>query len=257
MREYQTIKINTKEPIATILFNGQGKLNILNTQMLKDFYNAIKYINNNYLSCNNRALIILGDQKGFIAGLDLNDLNPKNSDYLESLNMCRKAIRTLEYLPIPTIAAVNKYALGGGLEIALACDFIFSDNGAKFGFPEVNFGLIPGAGGTVLLPKKIGISKAKDLIYSGKIIDCNEAKNIGLVDKIFLNGELLESAKDYLKQIIKHPRGGIAAAKKSIIKSNSDYEQRCFDKRLKNPSVKQKIKEYISFLRGKNNIMRE
>lgn len=105
-----------------------------------------------------------------------------------------EAIGKLQQLPIPVIAAVNGFALGGGCEIALACDFIYASETAKFGLPEITLGIMPGFGGTQRLPRLVGVSIAKELIFTGKMIGAAEAKEIGLVNRVYPAGELMENA---------------------------------------------------------------
>lgn len=251
---YETITFENKEGIGIIKFNRKDKINLLNKKMLYEL---------NQISCEaiNKAeeneikgLVITGSYKGFAAGLDLQELIDNYDQYEKYLNYGRNGIRNIENLPIPSIAAVNIAAIGGGLEIALACDFIYSEYRARLGFPETKFGLIPGAGGTVLLPRKIGESKAKDLIYSGKIINAEEAEKIGLVDKLCSGDELLQRAIEYLKEIPVDSLLSNKFAKKSIEMKSYCYEQKVFDNLRMLPEVKRKIENYLQNLRDKKKV---
>ncbi len=133
-----------------------------------------------------RAVVVWGGPKVFAAGADIKEF--PNWDYLEvkkTGTVLQRALDTLARLPMVVIAAINGYALGGGCELALACDFRFIAENAKLGQPEILLGIIPGAGGTQRLPRLVGLSKAKELVFSGRMVDATEAPTIGLADAVF------------------------------------------------------------------------
>jgi len=245
---YKTLDFTMEERIGVLTFN-RDKKNFLNPLMLNElnsFLRNFPRIDADRKEGVPHALIVTGNQNGFVPGLDLTAFDPEDKFYLESLNNGRDAMRMIEQLQIPTLAAVNKYAIGGGLEIALSCDFIFADEGAKLGFPEVKYGLIPGAGGTVLLPQRVGIAKAKELIYSGRLIDAETARVYGLVDAITEPEYLLPRAKEFLGTMIQNPSAGIARAKHSINVGDYETERRAFEDALANPQVKETIRNLLT-----------
>ncbi|SEF94148.1 enoyl-CoA hydratase [Caloramator fervidus] len=166
------------------------------------------------------VLIITGDgEKSFVAGADISqmkDMNPIQARNFSILG--NKVFKKIENLRIPTIAAVNGYALGGGCELALACDIRIACEGAKFGQPEVGLGITPGFGGTQRLTRIVGLAKAKELIFTGEIIDANEALRIGLVNKIVKKEELMEAALKLARKIASNAPIAVMLAKSSINK---------------------------------------
>jgi enoyl-CoA hydratase len=164
-----------------------------------------------------RAVVLTGEGKAFVAGADISEM--KGFDPIHAREFAQNGHRTLnkiENLHKPVIAAINGFALGGGCEIALACDIRIIAEGAKIGQPEVNLGIIPGFGGTQRLPRLCGVGIGKELIYTGEAIDAQEALRIGLVNKVVPQDNVLETAKDMAKKIAgKGPRA-IKAAKATI-----------------------------------------
>jgi enoyl-CoA hydratase len=243
MQKFKTIILDQDRALIILTFD-RDKLNFLNAQMLHEFYNAIQLINSNVKRGTIKGLIVTGNANGFVPGLDLKEylvkMHSSKKKFLKNLDEGRKAIRLLEQLPIPTVAAVNLFAIGGGLEIALACDFIFSDRSAQFGFPEVTLGLIPGAGGTVLLKERVGVAKAKEMIFSGHLINCKDAKKCGLVDFDCQPSNIVQKSKIFLSVLTKNSSKTIALAKKSI-KSNSYKEEKSLFTRCVNSTHSKKL----------------
>ncbi|MBW3658020.1 MAG: enoyl-CoA hydratase/isomerase family protein [Actinobacteria bacterium] len=142
-----------------------------------------------------RAVVVWGGPKVFAAGADIKEF--PNWDYHEvkrTGTVLQRALDTLARLPMVVIAAINGYALGGGCELAMACDFRFIAENAKLGQPEILLGIIPGAGGTQRLPRLVGLSKAKELVLSGRMVDANEAPQIGLADAVFPADDVYDEA---------------------------------------------------------------
>ena len=141
------------------------------------------------------ALIVSGGPKVFAAGADVKEFPDRDyQSTREYGRVLRSSLAALERLPMVTIAAVHGYALGGGCELSMACDFRYAADSAKFGQPEINLGLIPGAGGTQRLPRLVGIARAKDLVFSGRMISAEEALDWGLADRVFPADDLREEA---------------------------------------------------------------
>ena len=173
-----------------------------------------------------RALVLTGAGRAFAAGADIAEMramNPAQADAFSQLG--HRVGLALESLALPTIAAVGGYALGGGCELALACDWIYASTRARFGQPEVGLGLIPGFGGTSRFVRRVGIAWAKELVLSGETIDAELAQRIGLVNRIFEPGELLDAAVKTGEKIAE--KGPIAVAQaKRVMQAGQDADLR-------------------------------
>ena len=212
--EYKNIIFSMNDNIATITFNNPKTLNALNMKTFNELEDAINQIDNN---TDINVLILTGTGKAFIAGADITQLARFNA--LEGKIFSEKGqsiIGSLEELTIPVIAAVNGFALGGGCEMALAADFIYAANTATFGLPEIKLGLIPGFGGTQRLARQIGKNLAKELIFTGKMIDAKTAKNIGLINEVFAPKTLMEETYITAEIIASKGKTSLCAAKQSI-----------------------------------------
>ena len=213
--EYKNLLVEINKNLAVVSFNRPKVLNALNRETLEEF---IKLINNLNSNDEVKVVIITGaGEKAFIAGADIaemKDMNPLEA--LEFMELGHKAISGLEELQKPVIAAVNGFALGGGAELTLACDFSFASENAKFGFPEVGLGIFPGFGGTQRLPRLIGKAVAKELIFTGKMITAQQAYEIGMVNRLFLTGDLLNETIKVASTIASNSTLGVNLAKKVI-----------------------------------------
>jgi enoyl-CoA hydratase len=212
---YENIIFEEKEGIAVITFNRPKALNALNQALLDEFSDALDKITGNDQI---RVLVLTGaGEKAFVAGADITELAQLTPLRTKSVSEKGHAILLkLETLPQPVIAAVNGFALGGGNEIALACDFIYASETAQFGLPEINLGLIPGYGGTQRLPRLVGKGMAKEMIFTGKMISAAEAKEIGLVNRVCAPDALMESVMKTAKIIAAKGRVPLRAAKQAI-----------------------------------------
>ena len=201
--------------IATITFNRPKALNALNAELLGELSSLLDIIAQDEAV---RVLILTGaGEKAFVAGADINKLAKCNA--LQGKCFAAKgqsAISKLQALNIPVIAAVNGYALGGGSEIALACDFIYASEAAMFGLPEITLGIIPGFGGTQRLPRLVGINIAKEMILTGKMISAAEAKEIGMVNKVVAAAELMNEVRKTARSIAQKGKVALRAAKQVI-----------------------------------------
>lgn len=208
-----------KDMIGILTIHRPETMNALNEEVLTEILHfltlAAPYENL-------KALILTGSgDKAFIAGADIKEMQKMSGIRMQAFaSLGQLVARTVETLPFITIAAVNGYALGGGMEMALACDFIFATNEAKLGLPEVSLGLIPGFGGTQRLLRAIGIRKAKELIYSGKIMTAKEALDLGIVSKVCAREALLTDCMDHLKAFLKNPFFALLQAKNAINSGN-------------------------------------
>ncbi len=213
--DYKNIIFGVSDGIATITFNRPKSLNALNADLLDEFVAALDQIEADEEI---RVLILTGaGEKSFVAGADITQLATFNA--LQAKLFARKgqaAIGRLQELSIPVIAAVNGFALGGGSEMALACDFIYASENAMFGLPEIKLGIIPGFGGTQRLPRLIGSNMAKELIYTGRMIPAAEAQRIGLVNRVLAPESLLDEAVKTAQEIAAKGRVSLRAAKQAI-----------------------------------------
>ncbi|MGZ3748283.1 MAG: enoyl-CoA hydratase/isomerase family protein [Pseudobdellovibrionaceae bacterium] len=220
---YKAINLELKDNgIWVLTIQRPEALNALNAQVLNDMADALRQIGEMSYE-NTRALIITGSgTKAFVAGADIKEISELSADQAMAFAQRGQSIfHELNLLKIPVIAAVNGFALGGGLELALGCDFIYAAEEAKFGLPEVSLGLIPGFGGTVRLARAVGIRKAREMTYTGEIISAQEALNWGLVNKLVPQAELMDTVMKTVTAILSRGPIAVAAAKKSI---NQSYE---------------------------------
>lgn len=212
---YYNIIFQVEDGIATITFNRPETLNALNSELLKEFSQALDEIAANE---DIRVLILTGaGEKSFVAGADITELATFNA--LQAKRFSERGhfmMNKLQELPIPVIAAVNGFALGGGSEIALACDFIYASENAMFGQPEINLGIIPGFGGTQRLPRLIGKNMAKEIIFTGKMIPAAEAHTIGMVNRVCSQESLMDEVIKTSKTIVSKGKVSLRAAKQTI-----------------------------------------
>ncbi|HDQ04109.1 MAG TPA: crotonase [Deltaproteobacteria bacterium] len=213
--EYQNILLEIGEKTATITFNRPKVLNAMNLEVLGEIFDAVNAcINNDDV----RAVIFTGaGDKAFVAGADISQMqNATSVEILKLMEMGHKTMRLIETMPKPAIAAVNGFALGGGTEIALACDIRFASEKAVFGQPEILIGVIPGWGGTQRLPRLVGMGIAKEVILSGAQINAARAYEIGLVNKVLPADKLMEETKKFAAELAALPPFALKMAKNAI-----------------------------------------
>ncbi len=173
-----------------------------------------------------RAVVLTGEGRAFAAGADISAMQSMNAAEAEEFSRLGHTIfGALELLPVPTIAAVNGFALGGGCELALACDFIYAADDSRFGQPEVNLGLIPGFGGTSRLARRVGVAWAKELVFSGAPIKADEALRIGLVNDVFPAADLMDETLKRVDKIAAAGPGAVRLAKR-VIQEGQDADVR-------------------------------
>jgi len=213
--EYKNIIFQIDNGIATITFNRPEVLNALNEASLKEFSHALDKIASDK---DIGSLILTGaGEKSFVAGADITEFLKFNVLKAKIFSeMGHSLVNKLQELPIPVIAAVNGFALGGGCEVVIACDFIYASENAMFGLPEINLGIIPGFGGTQRLPRLIGKNRAKEMIFTGKMIPAAEAQAMGLVNKVCAQNQLMDEVMEVAKTIVSKGKVSLRAAKQAI-----------------------------------------
>ena len=189
-----------KAGVATLTVNRPKALNALNRAVLEEISRVLRDVRHDRAV---RVLIVTGaGDRAFVAGADIAAMSEMSAtDGLEFARLGHRVMQTIEDLPIPVIGAVNGFALGGGLELALACDLIIASEKARFGQPEINLGLIPGFGGTQRLPHRIGQARARELIMTGEMFDAKTAHEWGLVNKVVAPEQLLPEARKLADKI--------------------------------------------------------
>lgn len=210
---YERIRVQTADGVATLIVDRPEARNAIDRRTTEELERALANLEGD----EGIGVVILtgGGEKVFVSGADIRDLKERTRfDALEARNS--RLFRRIQVLEKPTIAAVNGYALGGGCELALACDLRIASTRARFGFPEVGLGIIPSAGGTQRLPRLIGLSRATELILTGRIIEAEEALRIGLVSRIAKPGELLPAASELAGQLLKRGPLALRLAKQAL-----------------------------------------
>ncbi|MCX7996070.1 MAG: enoyl-CoA hydratase-related protein [candidate division WOR-3 bacterium] len=248
---YKNIIVEITDKIAVLKVNRPEVLNAVNTESLLEIESAMKEFNDNK---DVRVIIITGEGKSFVSGSDISRLAQMDSlAAREYSQIGQRVLSFIENMEKPVIAAVNGYALGSGCEIAMACDIRIASEKAKFGQPEVKLGLIPGHAGTQRLARLVGIGKAKELIFTGDMIDAQEAYNIGLVNKVVPAENLLEEAKNLAKKIIENAGPNAVRIAKTVINRGIDanlltansYETEAFSILFSTEEAKEGMKAFL------------
>jgi len=220
MTELEYIKVERDGFVATVTINRPDKLNALSSQVVKELHLAFHQLCFPSEGERPRAVILTGaGEKAFVAGADIAEMSTMTSAQAKAFaDQGHRLGALMETAPFVVLAAVNGFALGGGCELALACDFIYASDKAKFSQPEVNLGVIPGFGGTQRLVRRIGVGLARELIYTGDMISADEALRIGLVNKVFPADQLLPKTRETADKVAAKGPVAIAAAKRAILR---------------------------------------
>jgi enoyl-CoA hydratase len=228
------VDVEIDNSVATVVLNRPDALNAFNTDQLSLLHGALRKLRANRSV---RAVIITGaGDRAFAAGADIKAMvGLSKSEGLAFARLGHSVAYTIESLPMPVIAAVNGFALGGGCELALACDIRIAAENAVFGQPEVSIGVPPGWGGSQRLPRLIGPGLASEMIFTGRRVDAAEALRIGLVNAVYPKEELLDKARELAGKVAANSPRAVAAAKRGIqtafngnIASGLDTEARLF-----------------------------
>lgn len=207
------VRLETADGIGTIRLD-RPPMNALNTQVQEELRAAATQAAGDDQV---RAIIVYGGEKVFAAGADIKEMAEMSYvDMAARAGALSSAFDTVARIPKPVVAAVTGYALGGGCELALACDWRVAAADAKLGQPEIKLGIIPGAGGTQRLARLVGPARAKDLVFSGRMVDSGEALRIGLVDRVVPAGEVYAAAVELVTSYTKGPAQALRAAKLAI-----------------------------------------
>lgn len=211
-----TVTVEKDGLIAVVTLNRPEKLNALNAELLSDLEAAIRGLD---VAC---AILTGAGDKAFAAGADIAAMLDMTTEQARAFSETGHRVCSLiERAPFPVIGAINGFALGGGCEIALACDFLYASDKAKLGQPEVNLGITPGFGGTQRLLRRVGIARARELCYTGDAIGAEEALRIGLVNAVVPHAELLPRARATAEKIAQKGRLAIAQCKR-VLYSGAD-----------------------------------
>lgn len=225
---YETLRVERDGGVAVVTVNRPEKLNALNATVLRELEAAVAALTTGPEPA--RCVVLTGaGEKAFVAGADIAAMSAMTVAQARAFSEAGHRVGfALERAPFPVIAAVNGFALGGGLELALACDFIYASDRAKVGQPEVNLGLVPGFGGTQRLARRVGIARARELIYSGDSIDAARALAIGLVNEVVPHGDLQSRARTRATELAAKAPLAVGTAKRVLLcGSETDLPTAC------------------------------
>ncbi|SHI87082.1 enoyl-CoA hydratase [Dethiosulfatibacter aminovorans DSM 17477] len=214
--DYSKIYFKKDNSVMKVVFNNPEKLNALTAEFIKEMNCLLDEIEADE---NLQVIILTGEGKAFIAGADISAMKTMTpAEAIKYASDTTEIYRRMEESKKIFIAAINGYALGGGCELALACDLRIASMKAKFGLPETGLGIFPGGGGTQRLPRLIGMARAKELVYTGKTISASKAYEIGLVNEVIEHDELMHEAENLAFVILKNSKSGVSLAKESLNK---------------------------------------
>ncbi len=219
---YETLLVETQERICTVKVNRPKALNALNPQVLEDLVQVFAKINDDEQV---GAVLLTGEgEKAFVAGADIAAMKEMNA--LDARRFCElghRAMSAVENCRKPVVAAVHGFCLGGGMELALSCDFIYASENAKLGLPEVNLGLFPGFGGTQRLARLVGRARAKELVFTARMISADEAWQMGIVNRVLTPDVLMEEVSKTLREILSKGPVAVELAKR-VINQGTDLD---------------------------------
>ena len=207
------INVEVSDHVAVIELN-RPKMNVLNRQMQDEIAHAARELSSNVAV---KSVVIHGGERNFAAGADVKEMvHWDAAAAARETPGLQAAFTAVANIPVPTISAITGYALGGGCELALACDLRIAAADATLGQPEILLGIIPGAGGTQRLSRLIGAARAKDLILTGRFVSAEEAREMGLVNEVVAPDKVLERAMEIARGLARGPRNAMIAAKRAI-----------------------------------------
>ncbi|MBI4547348.1 MAG: enoyl-CoA hydratase/isomerase family protein [Ignavibacteriae bacterium] len=246
--QYTTILISKQEGYAIIQFNRPDALNAINIKLMEELVSALELFDKDD---DVRAIIITGNEKAFAAGADIKEMADASAVEMLIRDQFARWDR-IRKIKKPLIAAVSGFALGGGCELAMTCDIIIASETAKFGQPEINIGVMPGAGGTQRLTRAVGKYKAMEMVLTGKMISAEEAMRWGLVNKVVPVEYYLEEAKNLAKEIASKPPVAVRLAKEAVLKAfdttieaGLEYERKNFYLLFASEDQKEGMKAFV------------
>lgn len=250
----ETLLVERDEATVTLTLNRPDKLNSLSRQLLGDLLEVFRRLEQDP-SVRPRALVLTGaGEKAFAAGADIEEMHTMTVSEAYGFSALGMAVMDcMEHCSFPIIAAVRGFALGGGCELALAADFVIAAENAVFGQPEVKLGLVPGFGGTQRLARRVGVAKARQLIYSGETVKAAEAKALGLVAEVVPKADLLARAQAIASRIAANAPLALAAAKRVInegldlnLRAGSELESRAFAALFASEDAKSGLETFLA-----------
>ncbi len=219
----KNIIYSESEGIAILSFSRISAMNALNKETFAELNKCLDLLQSD--SKQIKALIVTGEGRSFIAGADISEMKDMTSEEATIFaQIGQNTLLRLEQLPMPVIGAINGFALGGGLEMALACDFLIASETAKFSAPEINWGLIPGFGGTLRLPRAIGINRARYYMLTGAMFTAGEALQMGLVQKVVPPLDLIQEAMNLAKNIAAQSLDATKALKSTLYETDNNRQ---------------------------------
>jgi 3-hydroxypropionyl-coenzyme A dehydratase len=219
----ETISLERKDGVVKLILNRPDKLNAINPTMLQEL-GAI--LSNLIEDDSVKVLVVTGAGRAFCAGADVNEFTKLTpSSALKFSRNGKEIMRSIENFPVPTVAAINGYALGGGLELALSCDIRIASSAAQLGLPEINLGIFPGFGGTVRLPRLIGKAKALELMYTGDRVSAEEAMRLGLVNRMVQSEKFEEEVTAFTSKLASKSPAILRLLKASVNASSNSSEE--------------------------------
>jgi enoyl-CoA hydratase len=242
------VLIGREEPIAVVRLNRPEQRNALSNQLMNELVGALENLDADDAI---RCIVLTGDEKAFAAGADIKELSDETNFELYFGGRIDKwdAIRKIR---TPIVAAVSGYCLGGGCELAMACDLIVAAESAQFGQPETNLAVLPGAGGTQRLTRAIGKSKAMDVILTGRFLSAQEAEQAGLVARVFPQESWLEEARGVAEAIAAKSPVGVRLAKEAVnqafettLAAGLDAERKAFHLALSSEDAQEGLKAFM------------
>jgi enoyl-CoA hydratase len=229
--QYEFILISAEDQVGVIQLNRPDKLNAISVRLMEELVDCLEWMDQHE---DIRCIVLTGNEKAFAAGADIDQMAKANTIEMLLLDQFARWDR-IRKIHKPIIAAVSGYALGGGCELAMTCDMIIASETAKFGQPEINIGVIPGAGGTQRLTRAVGKAKAMELVLTGRMLPAQEALECGLINKVVPTELYLEEAKNLAKEIASKAPVAVRLGKEAILKAfdttiegGLDFERKAF-----------------------------
>ena len=249
MADPETLRVDATGDVATITIDRPEKLNALNPVTLDAFGSALDEVRD----ADARCLVVTGaGEEAFAAGADIAAMREFSTAEAQAYAEAgHRVARALETFPAPTVAAINGYALGGGLELALACDFRIAAHEAVLGQPETDLGIIPGWGGTQRLPRLVGDEVARRMVFLGERLDATDAREYGLVGEVVADDQLADRVEEFAAELAVRPRNAVRAAKEAIdaaregSSSGLAHERRAFSGLFGTPDQREGMAAFV------------